>query len=374
MRPNRQAAATIIAVTIAIGDFLSGLAWATDEMDLATLTAAVRSQLTSIASIDVKYQHVGEPSNGARWTEESEWAEQGTLRLFSSTYRGDSGRPAYLTAFDGEKGYDYTWDPAGERAARLVIRRETNSGYWDAQPPYFFGRRVIRGGPGLVELMESAQAKITGAEDFQGHRCWRVAVPGVKLRAVVIDVEVLLDPDHDFLPARIDSRSGPAQAANAAPQHANKTRTTYVIDDFALFTDTATESERWFPRHVTLEGRAGPDLLAKHEFTVASVVLNSAIAVDHFRPHIDENTAVHDLTVEGPSKSYISGGNRAADALVQRAARDALEKLSAQGEKSQLPFGIDARPRRSVWPAYAMFSGSLVACAIAFVFWFRSKS
>jgi hypothetical protein len=323
----------------------------------------------------VKYQHVGENSDGLRWTEESEWAEQGALRLFSTTYTGDTRRSAHLLAFDGEKGYDYTWDPAGKRTAHLVIRRETNPGYWSAEPPYFIGRWLIRGGPGLVELMESPQAKITGAQDFQGHRCWSVAVPGVKVPAVMIDVEVVLDPDHDFLPARIDVQSGPPPDVKAASKSANKARTTYVVDDFALFTDSSTGLQRWFPRHVRAEGRVTPEvLLAKHEFTVTSVVLNSGIALDHFRPHTDENTAVRDLTAPGPPKSYISGGNRATDALVQRASSDAVAKLSAQDEPSHLPFGLDARPRRSAWPAYAMFCGSLVVCAIAVVFWLRSKS
>jgi hypothetical protein len=57
---------------------------ADETMDLPTLTAAVRSQLSAISSIEVKHhmELISTHSMAPDWSEDCDWAEQGECRLF----------------------------------------------------------------------------------------------------------------------------------------------------------------------------------------------------------------------------------------------------------------------------------------------------
>ncbi|HET6884002.1 MAG TPA: hypothetical protein VFI31_27865 [Pirellulales bacterium] len=347
-------------------------------MDLATLAAAVRSQLSSISSIDVKYRKTveyrkslpGMPRSDPNYkqdVQDLEWAEQGDCRLFSTTYAPEMKRDSYSVSFDGATGYNYTWDPGQRVPDRLFIRSETSSGYWSADPPFFIGKQVVKNGPGLVDLLSAADTELVGDEMFGGHKCWRVFRREFARPSGPFQFSALLDEGHDFLPAQLDVRHAESRLhEHLDDAYWKDVHTTWTVEEFMRVTDLATRSERWFPKKVTLE-----HFLDKHVFTVTSVTLNGNIPIERFRPHAPDGAIVHDVTTPDVPKSYIVGGNPASDALVERAAREAISELRSRETPAAQTLGIDARPGRRHWVAIALFGCSLLVCSVAVFFWYR---
>lgn len=352
----------VVACALFGADSGMALSYADETIDLPTLAAALRSELSSIASIEVKYEKIfHDPKRQTPSAEEIEWAEQGDWRLLTR-FRKRVGRQPASLMFDGTSWNSYTWDPAGERPGRITTGNALAGSYWSASiPAQFIGSRVA-GGQSLPELMQLPEAELVGRENFDGHACWKVHIPIFQGRAgEPHQLAAFLDPEYGFLPVQITVRVADGHQDSEPLRRYFRT---WTIHEFMRVKDGTTAALRWFPKEMTLDQVGNK----KHTYRVASVQINRPIGIDRFRPHAPDGTVVTDLSALGGARIFVQGGNPASDSLAQRAARDALDKLRAQPPNS-LP-GMDARPRPPANAAYIVFTISIFVCAFAGVKWF----
>ncbi|HQU44722.1 MAG: hypothetical protein B7Z73_06980, partial [Planctomycetia bacterium 21-64-5] len=285
------------AVAVATPLFAGG------SMDLPTLTAALRSQLSSIASIDVKYRRVFHDPHGSQQIADVEWAEQGEWRSITRFGRQPERKP-YSLMFDGAKGYQYTWDPVGAEPARLTLSKAIDPGYWNATTPaYFIGWRVKPGETTLPELMALPDTELVGAETYEGRDCWRIEIKSFGPDKFRRRLSVLLDGAHDFLPAVITERF-----ADDGHEHPDQPRrkdyySTWTNNEFMQVKDEVSGMQRWFPRRMTLDQMLG----SKHTLTVTSVALNQTLPLERFQPNVPDGTFVSDKDAPGGEKFVIQG-------------------------------------------------------------------
>lgn len=340
---------------------------ADDAMDLPTLTAALRAQLSSIASIDVKYEKVYHDPEGPAQIEDDEWVEQGECRALTRIARQPERKPDSLL-FNGAKGYSYTWDPSGQQEGRLVITNAISPGNWTRSlPANFIGLRVSQCDKSLVELMERPGAELVGPETLAGHSCWRIRLTDFEgLRGAHMQMTACLDPERDFLPAEITVRFADEEIARHPEATLMKDlHQTWAVDEFMRVNDAASRGQRWFPKTATLHQQFN----AIHTFTVTSAVLNEVIPAARFRPQTPDGTVLADIDAAGGAKFSVQGGTAASDPMAERASQEALKELA--GHENAAPMTTNARPRRASWPAYILFGCSLLACALVAFFWFR---
>lgn len=341
-----------------------------NEPSLDDLRAQLAEQLTSISSIDCRYTLTGSGSDAVtRWT----WKQDGTKELITCepySYSPDSPYPVQVwLSFDGEHGYELTWD-TDDPSRILAIRRLTQPSKFmggHIRPDMWLGRSLFNSSETLLTLLAGDQATILEVQEVEGHRCAYVDLGVHNSRGKYLDHwEVWLDLEYEALPRKLHF----VRTRMASDDGRNRVIADdeFQVLEFERVHDAGFGIERLFPMQMRFSG-----LHSSSELTVDSVLLNQSIAKEAFIPEPDFGTEIYDdPPPAGQTRQVtIHGGDAAIEAQRQRSL-DAAKAMSQQALEAEGPL-VSARPpdrdRLLKWLPWA--SLVLVLGSAAWILWSR---
>lgn len=204
-------------------------------LTLDELRPLVVDQIRSIRSLYVVYSSIGPPEFGGQ-PREHVWAEQG-LKMLKYDMPGNSTVP-YASTFDGKQTYIGAFQ--GDKPVKAYAKDELISGFHQSLQStllgwlHFGGQResiadVIRAP--TATLVEAAATDEAPGPTIEVKNYSRAATKSL------MDVTIVLDRDHNYLPRSIAYYS----VANPSWKFA------YEMDEFRKVRDGATGEDRWFP-------------------------------------------------------------------------------------------------------------------------------
>ncbi|HUY93357.1 MAG TPA: hypothetical protein VMV10_31815 [Pirellulales bacterium] len=326
-----------------------GRAAAADQtMTLESLAAALQAQLSSIQSIDVAYELESDLSQAMKDAgltnppgQLLEWAEQGECVLFEEYDRENPQRLKSAVTFDGRRGHQFvvrTKMDGSPLPPQIVITKAVGDSYQKAATLGFtYGKRGSLADKSLPELMRLPGSALVGEETISGRRCYKVDIARTEGPAgKTVKIDVWLDCEHDYLPARIVWRYDTGD-----PQF-DRFVTTMEIKDYLRVRDAASGAERWFAKLAT----AGNEYSHTSTLKVKSVTINQPLKLERFRPKAPDGTTVIDMSGAGEPKSYTLGGQKAQQAMIERAAEQTKREMRSAPSSQEV--ALNARPQHGL--------------------------
>lgn len=341
-----------------------------NEPTLDDLRVQLAEQLTSISAIDCTFTLTGSSTDVVtHWT----WKQDGEKELVTCEpyfYGPDSPYPVQVwLSFDGEHGYEVSWD-TDDPSRILAIRRLSQPSKYlraHATPDLWLGRSLFNSSETLLTLLAGDQAVVVEVAEIEGHRCAHVDLGlHTRLEKYVDHWQVWLDVEHDMLPRKLHMvRTKLASDGDDNPVVADDA---FLVLSFDQVHDAGLGIQRWFPMRMRINGLHG-----ESELAVKSIIFNASIPKEAFIPEPDFGTEIYDdPPPPGQTRQVtIHGGETAVDARRQRLLEQAAA-MSQQAIEAEGP-PIDARPserpRLLKWLPWV----SLVIAlgAVAWIFWSR---
>lgn len=342
---------------------------AEEAMTLQSLAAALQAQLSSIQSIDVVYEQETELSQAMKDAGLAnppgrlmECAEQGECVLLEEYDRENPQKLKTAVTFDGQRGYQYVAREKSDGSPlppQITITKTVDASYPGSGPLGFtYGKRGSLAEKSLPELMNLPGSTLAGEETIDGRRCYKVDIARTEGPAgKMVKIDVWLDREHDYLPARIVWRydTGDPQFDRAV--------TTMEIKDYLRVRDSASGMERWFANLATIGLEFSHTAILK----VKSVAINQPLNLERFRPKAPDGTSVIDMTGPGEPKAYTVGGRQAQQAMIERAAEQAKREMNSPPSTPSV--SLNASPKHGLPIASYVLLVVGAICLLIVAYW-----
>ena len=341
-----------------------------NELSLDDLRAQLAEQLTSISSIDCRYTLTGSGSDAVtHWT----WKQDGARELIACDpyfYSPDSRYPVQVwLSFDGEHGYEVSWDTDDTSRMRAIRRLSQPSKLLRAHatPDLWLGRTLFNSSETLLTLLARDQAMVVEVVEIEGYSCVHIDLGIHGVRDKYLDHwQAWLDLEHDSLPRKLHVIK--TKMATEGGETGLVAEETYLVLEFLEFHDASLGIQRWFPSRMRQSGLHGTS-----ELRIDSLTLNEPLRKEAFIPEPDFGTEIYDdPPLPGQTRQVaIHGGEAAITARRERL----LEQSKAMSQKAIEAEGppIDAKPLQRSWVLIWLPWTSLVVIGTAagWMFWSR---
>jgi hypothetical protein len=348
---------------------------ADDAQTLATIRAAVRENLTSIHSLELKF-HKYDPETETEF-KNWEWAISGNKSLLTREAAPDlnrRGNSRWWMSFDGTTGYYIDYEPTDKSKVRSLARTSEPYSNYDglAVPLSLLNLRVLNADQTFLELLDRPTARLLGEEEVDGHPCWKVdlgthTIAGKPANGLV----AWFDPSVGYWArwVKCSPYNAPTRKIENQTQPIVLEPGQIFRDDRALefdrFDDLALGGQRWFPTRYAVTGLGG----RTYEVVFDDIQINPTIPDERFVPDLPVGTPVYDGTGPNQRSGYI-GGEAGFAAIREQALAKAAE-MSKVGPGQPL---IDTRSEGWLSWNTALLAVSVLVAIVGGGYWLRLRS
>ncbi len=348
--------------------------------DLASLREKITNNLSTIGSIEVRYQRIAPPMADPmvlkHWVPEekpaiSVWAKQGEREFFELETYPLPQTKRFLrkkASFDGRQYVEFHYSP--ENPDVVVDVDVRNKPPRDATttniplPPKLIGMQVASTQVSLIDLLRRPAAHYAGPEDIEGNLCHKIELGELDSPTDYVHaLTIWVDPTFDFLPRKIENlmvrqKSTDKQRAPYGDRH--------QVSEFFEVDDLALKRKRWFPKRV----------LGSAPLEILQARINPVFEPARFSLIIPDGAYVryHDQRVPAPGanrtrmRAEIFGGAAGTEIAKNRSQENAQKLRDEQVQTNQ----------RTDFARTLRFWGISFGCVLAFVFvsvvvWKRSS-
>ena len=342
-----------------------------DAKTLQTIRAAVREQLSSINSLQLKFHEYDLQANVH--LADSEWVISGDKYLLAigpgqQTPGGPQTRTWY--SFDGKKSYSTEYEPKDLSKVRSISRTSFNRFYYvtalsaDAAG----SSRLIAADETFLAVLDHPTAKLLGNEEVEGRSCWKVDLGMLSYKGKPTNRLIAwFDPEVGYWARKVMSNPDIVPRTDGQPTILGDGQMpwSHTAIEFDQFDDMALGGKRWFPTHYKMGS-----MQRTTEVIFDEIEINPTIPDSRFTPEIPEGMLITDEPGTPDQVSYYAGGDAGYE-IHKKRAMEAAAALSKSGPGNPL---IDAQNDTALKWTTVLLALSSVIVVVGCGFWWRARA